>query len=54
MHISPEQLAKFRKLYKQTFGVELSQEDAIEMANALLFLVKLGTDEVQSDQPEKP
>ena len=36
MEISKESLEEFKKLYKQEFGVELSDKDALEIAQRLL------------------
>ena len=40
MEISPEQLESFRALYLKKFGIELTQQETLEKALALLTLMK--------------
>lgn len=37
MHISPKQLEKFKSIYKQEFGIELSDQEAMEKGMRLLL-----------------
>ena len=39
--ISKEHLDKFKKIYKEQFGIELSEQDALEKATKCLRLVEL-------------
>lgn len=40
MEVSPEQLEKFRAIYREQFGVELDPKEALEKAIALLQVMK--------------
>lgn len=39
--ISKEQLEKFKEIYKNQFGEELSDQDALEKATKLLNMMKV-------------
>ncbi len=41
MEISPEQLNKFRAIYQTKFGIDLTPQEALEKAIALLNVVQL-------------
>jgi hypothetical protein len=47
--ISSEELEKFKAIYKKKSGIDLSDQDALEMATKLFTLVKA----VYSPIPEK-
>ena len=53
MKLTEPQLAKFRELYKQHFGVELTPEEAIALAQSLLLLVQIGIDPNNDKDPPK-
>ena len=40
MEVSPEQLEKFRAIYREQFGVELDPKETLEKAIALLQVMK--------------
>jgi aldehyde:ferredoxin oxidoreductase len=39
--VSPERLEEFRRIYKNVYGEELTQEEAVEMTHRLLALHRL-------------
>lgn len=41
MEISPEQLDKFRAIYRSKFGIELTPQEALEKATQLLRLMQI-------------
>jgi hypothetical protein len=41
MEIKPHRLAEFKKLYKQEFGIELTDQEILEKASLLLDYVRL-------------
>jgi len=50
MKISEAQLISFKALYKQHFGEELSQEDALEKALKLVRMMQLVYKPITKDQ----
>lgn len=40
MQISPEQLAEFKRLYREEFGEDISDAEALDSATSLLTLIK--------------
>lgn len=41
MNISQKQLTNFKRIYQENFGVELTDQEALELTHKLLSLVKL-------------
>lgn len=41
MEFAPDQINSFRDLYKDKFGIELSEEEAIDQLSKLINLVKI-------------
>ena len=41
MEVTPEALKEFKKIYKDKFGEELSDDDALEMAQRVLRFFSL-------------
>ncbi len=49
MEIAPEQLNAFRALYREKFGIELTQKEALEKALPLLILLKASYRQMTED-----
>ena len=51
--ISREQLEKFKQLYKEHYGVEISDVDALDSATKLLNLVRIVYEHAAKAEREK-
>jgi len=47
--ISKESIQKFKEMYKQKYGVELSQQDAFNLFTNLISFVKIAISEEKFD-----
>ena len=50
MFLSEEQIAKFQKMYKDRFGIEINRKEAFERGLKLVQLVKLIYEPTRKDE----
>lgn len=53
MQLSQEDIEKFKAIYREEYGVDLSDADALEMGTRLLRVVKVVADVCGQDRPSK-
>jgi hypothetical protein len=52
--VSPERLEEFRRIYKETYGEEITTAEATEMTHRLLPLYKLLMRPLPSERAQRP